>query len=308
MTATISVVRGKPGLVYYDAGIAEHSYFNGMEDMSIVITNPYDQGAFHVLPHPALTPFISHYTFRRIRILTGNYLEKAMPLRLINSIDFFIGDPFETVDCHSGETIPFMRCTIRGLRTSKKCLIRLRGQFISFTVKFHPTGMYQLLGIGMDQFRDKAVSGAGINVLPLENITTQLLYAGDIQTCTALAEPYLLGLVERHLPVSVETVQVIELLQQQKGSASIGQLASNSHLSIRQLERNFIKEIGVSPKTYARMLRFQQLLQHRRTAPHQKWAALAYDNHYFDQMHLIKEFKQFLGTTPSAFVSADFAF
>jgi len=262
----------------------------------------------HVLPHPLLSPFISHYVFRRLLIPAGACLEKAMPLRLVNSIDFFIGDAYETIDCRSGEVIPFFRCTIRGFRTGKKYLIRLRGQFISFTIKFHHTGMYQLLRMPMDKFRDRAVSGDDIEILPFEHIAKQLLYAEDVHTCIAIAEPYLLSLVAKHLPVSGETQRAVELLKQQKGATSIMQLAISSHLSLRQLERKFVKEIGVSPKTYARMLRFQQLLQSRTITPHQKWAVLANDNHYFDQMHLVKEFKQFLGTTPSAFVSADFAF
>lgn len=276
--------------------------------MENTIVTTEDNSTFHAVPQPLLSPFISHYTFRRTLIPAGSYLEKAMPLRLINSIDFFIGDAFETIDCSSSAVIPFNRCTIRGLRTSKKYLIRIQGQFISFTVKFNATGMYQLLGIPMDQFRNKAVPASNISVLPFENITRQLLYAPDIETCINIVEPFLLQLVSRHIPLSGVTDQAVELLRQQKGNSSILQLATNCNLSLRQLERNFIREIGVSPKIYARMLRFQHLLQNKITTPTQKWAALAYDNDYFDQMHLIKEFKQFLGTTPSAFVSADFAF
>jgi AraC-like DNA-binding protein len=267
------------------------------------------QDAIHDMPHPLLRPFISQYTFRSIHLPAGNCLEKAMPLRLVNSIDFFIGDAFETIDCHSGDTVPFIRCTVRGPRTGKKYLIRLRGHFASFTIKFHATGMYRLLGIPMDNFRDKAVPGADIGVLALGNLTEQLLYADDISTCIAIAEPYLLRLASgRGVTAPGSTAQVVGQLLQQKGSVSIASLAIASNLSIRQLERNFIKEIGVSPKTYSRMLRFVHLLQNKMTSPHQKWAALAYDADYFDQMHLVKEFKQFLGTTPSSFIPADFAF
>ena len=193
----------------------------------------------HVLPHPLLSPFISHYVFRRLLIPAGACLEKAMPLRLVNSIDFFIGDAYETIDCRSGEVIPFFRCTIRGFRTGKKYLIRLRGQFISFTIKFHHTGMYQLLRMPMDKFRDRAVSGDDIEILPFEHIAKQLLYAEDVHTCIAIAEPYLLSLVAKHLPVSGETQRAVELLKQQKGATSIMQLAISSHLSLRQLERKF---------------------------------------------------------------------
>jgi AraC-like DNA-binding protein len=276
--------------------------------MTNTIVPANNDDSFHAIPHPLLSPFVSHYTFRRTSIPAGRYLEKAMPLRLTSSIDFFIGDAFETIDCCSGEIIPFIRCTIRGVRTGKKYLVRIHGQFISFTVKFNATGMYRLLGIPMDQFRNKAVPASDINLLPFENITRLLLYAPDIQTCINIVEPFLLQLVSRSLLLSGVTDMAVELLIQQIGTVSILQLAGNCNLSIRQLERNFVKEVGVSPKIYARMLRFQHLLQSRIVSPNQKWSALAYDNDYFDQMHLVKEFKQFLGITPSAFVPADFAF
>lgn len=272
----------------------------------MTITEP---GVFHECPHPLLQPFISRYTFRRMDIADSRCVEKAMPLRLVNSIDFFIGDAFDTIDCYSGELMPFLRCTVRGPRTCKKYYIRIRGQFISFTIKFHPAGMYPLLGIPMDNFRDKAVPGGDIDILPFENITEQLLQADGISTCIAVIEPYLLRLAAgRRLPFCGVTTQAVGQLLQQKGNISIADLAKINHLSRRQLERNFIREVGVSPKTYARMLRFLCLLENKINLPDQKWTTLAYNSDYFDQMHLIKEFRKFLDITPSAFRSADFAF
>lgn len=267
-----------------------------------------DHGVFHALPHPLLSPFINQYTFRSIVIPTDCYVEKAMPLRLTSSIDFFIGDAFDTIDCLSGEVLPFLRATVRGPRTFKKYHIRLQGQFISFTIKFHATGIYKLLGMPMDKLRDKALSGSSIPALPFEKMTTQLLYARDIKTCIDIVEPCLLQLASRYLPVASVAEQAVRHLLLHNGRATVAQLANNSNLSIRQLERIFAKEIGVSPKTYSRMLRFLHLLNNKTARPNQKWTALAHDANYFDQMHLVKEFKQFLGTTPSAYVPADFAF
>ena len=108
------------------------------------------------LPHSLLQPFINHYVYRSLYRSPGDYIEKTMPFRPSNSIDFFIGDPFETLDCHTEELSPFKRCTIRGPRTCKKYIIRIQRQFISFTIYFHPTGLYRLLGISMEEFTNKA--------------------------------------------------------------------------------------------------------------------------------------------------------
>ncbi|HEX5551937.1 MAG TPA: AraC family transcriptional regulator, partial [Chitinophagaceae bacterium] len=100
-----------------------------------------------------------------------------------------------------------------------------------------------------------------------------------------------------------------DLLEEQSQQLyPITQLANESYLSVRQLERSFIRYIGISPKTYYRMHRFLQLLQAKNNAPEEKWGSLAHEFGYYDQMHLVKEFKDFLKVTPSSFVLSDFAF
>jgi AraC-like DNA-binding protein len=78
-------------------------------------------------------------------------------------------------------------------------------------------------------------------------------------------------------------------------------------LSDRQLERNFSKEIGTTPKLYSNMVRFENLLRYRIDFPDKSWTEIAYEFNYYDQMHLIKAFKRFLDITPSDFRAGNFA-
>lgn len=258
-------------------------------------------------PHPLLQPFISHYVFRSIRFPQDHYVQKAMPVRINSSIDFFIGDRFETIDYHTGQSVPFERCTIRGLRTQKLYFIKLKGHFVSFTIKFKPAGLYKLLGIPMYNFTDQSIPGNDVLQIPLTAITDKLLYAQDISSCIQVVEPYLLFFAGKNSHFTFITERITRRLADQKTHTSIAQLAEESHLSLRQLERIFIKEVGVSPKTLYRMVRFERLLHSRMNTPFNKWSATAYEFGYYDHMHLIRDFKQFLGITPSAFVPADFA-
>lgn len=260
------------------------------------------------LPHSLLQPFVSRYIYRYVFTPGEGYIEKAMPFRLASSIDFFIGSPFETIDCHTGQPIPFTRCTIRGPRTCKKYIIRLRAHFISFTIRFHPTGLYRLLGIPMDRFADKAMPAADIKLLPFDTMCDRMLYAGSIGACIEIAEEYLLPLAFRSKMLPDRTEQIAQELMRQKGQTFVKDLATNNYLSARQLERNFKREIGVSPKTYSRMIRLHSLIQSKISNPAAKWSALAYEYNFFDQMHFIREFNDFLELNPSEFVPADFAF
>lgn len=76
-------------------------------------------------------------------------------------------------------------------------------------------------------------------------------------------------------------------------------LASRVGVSARQLQRLFQKHVGLEPHTFARLARFQRALQLER-ATEFSWTRIAQEAGYFDQAHLIGEFRQFTGATPAA--------
>lgn len=258
--------------------------------------------------HPCLQPFIQKYVFRKTIIPPACTMKKVMPLRSESSIDFFLGDHFDTMHILTGNPVPFERCTIRGPRTNILYFILLKGEFISFTIKFKATGLYKLLGIPMDMFTNKAISANNIDQLPFEKITQRLLHARDMTYCIQILEPYLLFLAERSRPVPIAIEKAALLIEAYHESYSISNLANKTNVSQRQLERHFIKYMGVSAKTYYRMHRFIRLLKAKENKPKIKWTTLAHEFGYYDQMHLVREFRNFLQTTPSSFIPSDFAF
>jgi AraC-like DNA-binding protein len=262
----------------------------------------------HEKPHALLRPFISHYVFRSIRFSPEQTVQKSMPMRLHSSIDFFIGQPFETIECRSGNGVPFERCTVRGPRTTTLYDIRLKDHFKSFTIRFTPTGLYRLTGIPMRRLTNRAVPAPEIEGLPLPAITRQLMQAEDMAGCIRIVEPYLLFCARRSQIVSSLTDAAVRWLTQQPPQGALTRLADHMHVSLRQLERTSLKEIGVGPKTLYRMLRFDRLIRSQIDTPPVKWSSTAYEYGYYDQMHLIRDFRQFLGITPSTFSPADFAF
>ncbi len=264
------------------------------------------------LPCEALRPYIAGYVFRTAVIAAkGAVVHKAMPLRSVSSIDFFMGDAFETTDDASGRPVPFARCTIRGPRTYRKYSIRLSGALVSFSIRFTPAGLYALLGIPASEFSDEAVNGALVMPDVFPELMERLVPCADLESCIGTAEPYLLRLLRnagRRIHPSPAVQEMAALIAGSRGALSIARLQQQVCLGKRQLERNFVREVGVSPKMYSRMLRFSHLLQYKMRDSQTGWAALAYEFAYADQMHLIRDFRQFLGITPSAFSADDFAF
>lgn len=87
------------------------------------------------------------------------------------------------------------------------------------------------------------------------------------------------------------------------GQKRMDALANETNLSTRQLERAFLEHVGLSPKTYSRLVRFDRAVRGidaRGTLP---WSQFALAHGYSDQAHLINEFKEFAGVTPAQFES-----
>jgi AraC-like DNA-binding protein len=83
------------------------------------------------------------------------------------------------------------------------------------------------------------------------------------------------------------------------GAERISLMAGQAALSERQFRRIFAKKIGLGPKLFARIARFEGALDWMGRSPHGSWAEIAQRFGYYDQMHLVHEFAQFTGQTPT---------
>src|SRR5947207_13691632 len=83
------------------------------------------------------------------------------------------------------------------------------------------------------------------------------------------------------------------------GQVHIGGLAAWAGLSLRQFERRFTEQVGVRPKLYARIARFEAALDSRARSQEKSWTEVAHAFGYYDQMHLIHDFERFSGETPT---------
>ncbi len=83
-------------------------------------------------------------------------------------------------------------------------------------------------------------------------------------------------------------------------SASVNAVAVDLGVSERHLRRVFRETLGVGPKTFAKLARFRHAVRAARQVSHAGWAGIAADAGYYDQAHLIAEFRAIAGVTPEA--------
>jgi AraC-like DNA-binding protein len=92
--------------------------------------------------------------------------------------------------------------------------------------------------------------------------------------------------------------RAVELLA---AGRAVDDVAREVNLSRQHLRRRFLQQVGVGPKTFARVARFRRLLKRVEGEASPSWAAAAADTGYFDQSHLIADFRELAGTTPVPF-------
>ncbi|WP_254091874.1 helix-turn-helix domain-containing protein [Dawidia soli] len=95
----------------------------------------------------------------------------------------------------------------------------------------------------------------------------------------------------------------IDALLSTNGSSPIQAILQEDPSKRRQLERKFLKQIGISPKQLGRVIRLQTALKMLLSQPSETLTHIAYESEYYDQAHFIKDFKEFTGTSPKEFLT-----
>ncbi len=174
-------------------------------------------------------------------------------------------------------------------------LIAPTGRVELIGIRFQPGGTAAFFPLPMDQltnqFVDLDLLSRSLSRMISENVEPIPTLQSKIP---ALEEVLTRSIELRNLDVSL--LKLANHIVSTGGVISVDELASSAGLSNRQLERKFLKDVGVSPKVLCRILRFQQVFRVVEADP--TWSTIAVDCGYYDQAHLIRDFRQFAEQTP----------
>jgi AraC-like DNA-binding protein len=126
----------------------------------------------------------------------------------------------------------------------------------------------------------------------------KLLDACDIKSRVNIANKMLLEYYchVEHSKIKIPINEIDNYIVSKRGVININELASYFNCSVSKLERNFKELAGLTPKTYAKLIRLRNAI--RLTAKIDDLMDITYSLGYYDQAHFIKEFKSFVGESP----------
>jgi len=174
----------------------------------------------------------------------------------------------------------------------------------SVAVKLKPAALTQLFGLQMNNYLDQIVD---LDSFQHPRFTK---LAAILSAFSGVEQPVKEQLAKQALDdFFCELIQAatenplkgsLELIFSSNGMVTVAEIASKAGVGERQLERLFKKYIGLSPKYYARIIRFNyifQLIKSKKSS----WTEIVYQSGYYDQSHFIRNFKAFTGEDPSSY-------
>ena len=165
-------------------------------------------------------------------------------------------------------------------------------------VHFRPGGAATLFGEPFGQLRNRTVLLDALWGPTARDLRERLQSARLLSRRFQIMEEVLLARFGAAPPADPLVVQALRELQRDPTVARTGAIQRASNCSPAQFIRRFSAAVGLTPKRYARVLRFNDVLARVCRAGPREWAEVAADAGYCDQSHLIQEFRRFAGMTP----------
>lgn len=250
------------------------------------------------IPHPALQEYVLNISTVHAVLPEGTEnVVTPYPPTPFQSLMFYCNDPVSMcrIDEANFEEQPLT--VVIGPQFSR-VNIKVQSRLSAIRVDFLPGGMYRMLGIPMHELFDRGFDALNFFGAEMRSINEQLQHTSNLVEGKNIVEKFLLNTV-KNLKQILPFDSAIHVLLNKNGDVSIEKIASLSCLSLKQFERKCKERIGMNPKLYARILKFSKAYRLHEAFPHLSWTKIAYEAGYYDQMHMIKDFKVFAGVNPS---------
>jgi len=176
-------------------------------------------------------------------------------------------------------------------------------------VNFTPIGARMFLGVSMDSIANRTIELEDVLGHSARHVIEQLQSAPTWDARFDIVDRLIAERLGAAPAASSPVVWAWNKLQASGGNAPIASIAGETGYSHKHLINRFRDEIGLPPKTLSRVLRFTRAVRMIRAAGETvDWLDVASECGYFDQAHLIRDFREFAGMTPADFAARQLPF
>ena len=249
-------------------------------------------------PAPALRHLIRYYYQVRIN-LVGRSALQPVPARSPQAIEFTFGTPYEVRRLDQGGNRNAYPIALIGAQTFRRVELVMQGRVDAFTIVFQPGGLFRLFSVPAEELTNNDFDGEAVLGRRFGELERRMGDESSFTDRVRVADEYLCAR-RAVLDSDGAIAHTASEILLRAGCVRVSDLAHTAGLGIRQFERRFRYEIGIPPKLYARIVRFETALRRKAAAPATQWTDIAHILGYHDQMHMVHDFNTLSGNSPTA--------
>ena len=249
-------------------------------------------------PTGILKKYIKNYYIVEINN-SMNYMpcERVFPHGNVTLV-FHYGSPSKFKEKNSSEYIE-SNLVICGQQTSYYDL-SLSGETGMIFIVFKPHGVKPFFNFPITELLDKNLSMQDLIKNEAIELEDKLLYSKNNKQRIIHLENFLMERLVLHKDFN-RVQHAIKIIENYRGQIKTQTLAQEVCLGIKQFERVFSNHIGLNPKKFISIVKFQNVIQMKKKYNNVSLYQLAFDNGYYDQSHFIHDFKNMTGLAPRDF-------
>lgn len=180
----------------------------------------------------------------------------------------------------------------------------LMGKYTDYiVVKFKPLGVWHLTGISMHHIANEIIAAEDIFGNSLHTLYEQMQETESVKQRIEGVENFLLNHCKKWSKAKSHpaVVQALRSLGEHKGNITVKAMQEKTCTTRKTLERAFVNQLGLHPKLYSRIVRYNYAKTLIERTSSIDWQKIIHQYGYYDQSHFINEFKAFSGKTPQEY-------
>jgi AraC-like DNA-binding protein len=168
-----------------------------------------------------------------------------------------------------------------------------------------PLGAHALFGVAMHELAGRCVALDDLlGERAAAELVERLAEASGWPERFAILEDFVAARMAAARGPSPDAVWAWRRLEETGGRLAVEALARELGCSRRHLAARFREQVGLAPKTVARVLRFHRAVNLLRSAQTTRWVDIAHECGYYDQSHFNRDFRDLAGTSPGEIVAS----
>ena len=251
-------------------------------------------------PHPRLAPFVEAMWYSRTGADHVDYRDRTLPTGCMSLIFRLEGPEIRVFDDAEDAVGKAMGYSVIGGSRAKYMVRQSTRESCSIGVHFRPGVCEAIFAVPGDELAGRRTRLEDLWNSKADKVRERLSGERNPEQALLHIEQVLLRECDdKQIHPAVR--MALDVYRKSPESICHRQVAGKSGYSQRRFIELFKNAVGLTPKRYERVVRFQRAIKLANQQPHQAWTDLALAAGYYDQAHLNRDFREIAGISPSEY-------